>query len=65
MVWDYTDVMAIGGQAGSNPSLLLMRNLVNPYLSRKGKRLARGADRGVGRGIWKKRMPVCNRLDKD
>jgi hypothetical protein len=55
---------AIGGEAGSNPSVLLMRNLVNPYLSRKGKRPVR-EDGGVGRGEWKKRMPVCNGPDKD
>jgi len=45
--------------------VLLMRNLVNPYLSHKGKRPVRGADSGVGRGEWKKRMPACNGLDKD
>ena len=57
--------MAIGGEAGSNPLVLLMRNLLNPYLSRKGKQPAREADGGVGRGEWKKRMPVCNGPDKD
>ena len=24
LVWDYTDITAIGGEAGSNPSVLLM-----------------------------------------
>ena len=65
LVWDYTDITAIGGEAGSTPSVLCMRNLVNPYLSRKGKQPARVADRGVGRGVWKKRMPVCSGPDKD
>jgi hypothetical protein len=48
-VWDYTDITAIGGEAGSNPSVLRMRNLGTPYLSRKGKQPARVADRGVGK----------------
>jgi hypothetical protein len=50
MTWDYTDIKAIGGEAGSNPSVLLMGNLSNPYLSRKGKQPVREADRDVGRG---------------
>lgn len=65
LVWGYTDIMAIGEEAGSNPSVLHMRNLANPYLSRKGKQPARVADRGVGRGVWKKRMPACSGPDKD
>ena len=57
--------MAIGEKAESNPSLLLMWNLVSPYFSRKGKRTARGADGDVGMGSWRKRMLVSNRSDKD
>jgi hypothetical protein len=49
-MWDYTDITAIGGKAESKPLLLLMRNMSNPYLSRKGKQPAREADRDVGKG---------------
>lgn len=56
---------AVGGQAGANPSVLLMRNLVNPYSSRKGKQPARGADGDVGRGVWKKRILAYSGPDKD
>jgi hypothetical protein len=65
MTWDYTDITAIGGKAGSKPSVLLMGNLATPYLSRKGKQLVREADGDVGRGWWRKRTPTCSGSDKD
>src|SRR6266849_2645472 len=34
--------------------------MATPYVSRKGKRAARRADRRAGRGGWKKRRPLCN-----
>ena len=65
MTWDYTDIKAIGGEAGSKPLVLPMWNLGTQYLSRKGKQLVREADGDVGRGWWRKRRPVCNGSDKD
>jgi CDGSH-type Zn-finger protein len=36
--------------------------LVSP--ENRGKRLARVADRFVGRGCWKKQKPFCNGTDR-
>ena len=47
-----------------NHSLLLKRNMVSPYFSRKGKRVARRADGSVGRGGWSKRTPSRNEKDR-
>jgi len=33
----HTDTIATGGQAGSNPSVLTMRNVVSPYLCPSGQ----------------------------
>jgi len=52
-----------GRQQVPNPTLLRKRNVVTPYLSRKGKRAARQADRGSGLGCRKKRMPPRNEAD--
>src|SRR5215510_11280735 len=38
--------------------------MATPYVSRKGKRAARQADRRAGRGGWKKRRPLCNGVDR-
>src|SRR5438128_9467709 len=38
--------------------------MATPYVSRKGKRAARRADRRAGMGGWKKRRPLCNGVDR-
>jgi len=40
---------ATGGKGWTHPTLALGRNMVSPYLSRKGKQPARVVDGGVGR----------------
>jgi hypothetical protein len=55
---------APGGKGWTYPTLALGRNMVSPYLSRKGKRPAREADGGVGTGTWKKRTLLCNGGDR-
>src|SRR5436305_7618843 len=52
-----------GRQQVPNPTLLRKRNVVTPYLSRKGKRAARRADGGAGLGCRKKRTPSRNEAD--
>jgi len=44
--------------------LVLGRNVVSPYLSRKGKRAVRRAHGDAGRGRWKKRRPSCSGVDR-
>jgi hypothetical protein len=41
----------------------LVRNTVSPYSSLRGKRTARNADGGAGRGCRRKRKPCCNGAD--
>jgi hypothetical protein len=47
-------------------SLSLIRNMVSLYLSglRTGKPTARKAERGAGIGVWKKRTPFRNGMDR-
>jgi len=46
--------------------LSLAQNTVNPYFSPFwGKRAVRQAERSAGRGLWRKRMPLCNGADRD
>jgi hypothetical protein len=52
-----------GRQQVPNPTSLQKRNVVTPYLSRKGTRAARRADGGAGLGCRKKRTPSCNGAD--
>jgi len=48
-------------------SLSLAQNTVIPYFFcfRADKRTARQAEWSAGKGLWKKRMPFCNGLDRD
>jgi len=48
-------------------SLSLAQNTVSPYFFclRTGKRAVRQAEWSAGIGLWKKRMPLCNGLDRD
>ena len=58
---------ATGGQSAPNPFVvteLLRRNMGTPYVSRKGKRAVRRAERRAGIGGWKKRTPSCNGMDR-
>ena len=55
-------------KAGANPLVSVQLNMVNPMLRpdlgvRAGGS-ARNADGVVGRGCWKKRMPLGNRVDR-
>lgn len=47
--------------------LSLTQNTVNPYFSclLTGKRAVRQAERSAGKGLWKKRRPLCNGVDRD
>src|SRR5260221_10531359 len=54
-----------GKESGPNPHRLRMRNTVNPYPSRKGKLLVRGAYRDAGKGTRRKQRPSCNGMDRD
>ena len=58
------NIKATGGKGWTHPTLALGRNMVSPYLSRKGKQPARNADRDVGTRIWRKRRPPCNGEDR-
>ena len=63
--WGYANNITAGVQTGPNPSLLFTRNIVSPYLSYGvGRLTARKTDRGAGIGLQKKRMPLCNEVDK-
>ncbi|MCI0563930.1 MAG: hypothetical protein MN733_36105 [Nitrososphaera sp.] len=42
-----------------------MQNVVSPYFPQQGKRAARQADEGAGKGGWKKQKPPCNEEDRD
>jgi len=48
-------------------SLSLVQNTVNPYFfcRQAGKRTVRRAEWSAGKGLWKKRMPFCNGMDRD
>jgi len=58
------DKTTTGEQAGPNPLMVLIRNVVSPHASRKGKRPVREADRRGGMGRWSKRRPFCNGTDR-
>jgi hypothetical protein len=58
------DNTTTGEQAGPNPLMVLIRNVVSPHVSRKGKRPVREADRRGGMGRWSKRRPLCNGTDR-
>ena len=59
------DKAITGGEAGPNPCMVLVWNVVNrscPWIS--GKPFAREVDGMVGKGGGKKQMPACNGLDR-
>jgi hypothetical protein len=47
--------------------LSLAQNTVSPYFSclRTGKSAVRQTERSAGIGLWRKRMPSCNGMDRD
>jgi hypothetical protein len=62
----HTDAQTAGAKAGAKSVLSLNQNMETPLASpeNRGKRLARVADRFVGRGCWKKQKPFCNGTDR-
>ena len=68
LIWGTRTHTAAGVEAGTKPSELLERNMVNPT-SRPGCKVgaggfARNAVRMAGRGNWRKRRPLCNGADR-
>ena len=65
LIWGTRTHTAAGVEAGTKPSELLERNMVNPTsrLSEAGT-VARLAEGMTGRGSWSKRTPPCNRADR-
>jgi hypothetical protein len=53
-------------KVGAKSVLSLNQNMETPLASpgNRGKRLARVADRSVGKGCWKKQRPFCNGTDR-
>jgi len=74
--FDDADITTDGGQTPPNPHLWSTGNWVSPYrcrvrgrvqtlLKERGRRTARGAVAGAGRGGRKKRMAACNGRHRD
>jgi len=51
-------------KARAYPGLSSMRNVVSPHRPRPGKRTARNADGGAGKGWRRKQRPACNGPDR-
>jgi hypothetical protein len=58
------DVVSPADRRSLTHPVVLVRNVVSPYLSRKGKPTVRAADGGAGKGRRKKRRPPCSGVDR-
>ncbi len=58
------DVASPADRRSLTHPMVLVRNVVSPYLSRKGKPTVRAADGGAGKGRRKKRRPSYSGVDR-
>jgi hypothetical protein len=58
------DVASPADRRSLTHPMVLVWNVVSPYLSRKGKRAVRQAHGGAGLGRRRKRRPSCSGMDR-
>jgi hypothetical protein len=62
---EYTDTKAVGVEVGAKSFVSFKWNKVSPLFCLFGAGVAaRRAVGAAGKGCWKKRMPLCNGVDR-